>query len=152
MLAAMADFLFLVDESGTEQDTHTQDWLATVVDDLHAALAATDINARYGLIGFGEGLPPLGNDARFAHTQLLGPTGNKEDWTTSETEFASAINNDLAELGAGPSEDGWDAVEHAIAEYDFREGAVPVIVLVQADQGRTILNDTLTRTGVLAAL
>ena len=62
------------------------------------------------------------------------------------------MNNDLAELGAGPTEDGWDAIEHAIAEYDFREGSVPVIVLVQGDQGRTILNDTLTRTGILAAL
>ena len=152
MLAAMADIVFLVDESGSEQNTHTQDWLATIVDDLAARLQADQIDVRYGLVGFGEGLPPEGETSRFAHTQLLGPTGSKDEWTTSEAELISAINNDLAELGTGPSEDGWDAVEHAIAEYDFRDKAVPMVVLVQGDQGRTILNETLTRPGILAAL
>jgi hypothetical protein len=58
----------------------------------------------------------------------------------------------------GSREDGWDAIDHAIAEYDIRDGAVPVYVLVQNDEGRlgdpnfSHINATLTRDGILAAL
>ena len=50
----------------------------------------------------------------------------------------------------GGKEDGWDAIEHVTAEYDFREGAVPVIVILQNEEGRIPLNDTQTRDGVFA--
>ena len=43
-------------------------------------------------------------------------------------------------------------MEHALQEYDFREGAAPILVLVQSDEGRTVVNSTLTQDGVLAAL
>src|SRR3989304_3734301 len=58
----------------------------------------------------------------------------------------------------GDGEDGWDAIDHAVAEYDFRPGAVPVFVLVQNDQGRIAgsgfdgVNNTLIHDGILAAL
>lgn len=152
MLAATADILFLVDESASDLSTNTQDWLEAIFANLAAGLQADQIDARYGLIGLGEGLSPQGNTARFGHSQLLGPTGNKEYWTANDTEVASAINNELAKLGGGASEDGWDAIEYAIAEYGFREGAVPIVVLVQGDQGRSTLNETLTRTGILETL
>ena len=45
-----------------------------------------------------------------------------------------------------------DGIEHAIAEYEFRDGAVPVFVLVQNEEARTPLNRTLTRDGILSAL
>src|SRR5690606_22965238 len=56
VLAVMADIVFLVDESGSDQDTQTQNWLATVVDDLATTLDNADIDARYGLVGFGESI------------------------------------------------------------------------------------------------
>ena len=49
-------------------------------------------------------------------------------------------------------EDGWDAIEHAIMEYEFRDGAVPIFILVQDAEGRNSINDTLTHTGLLASL
>ena len=39
MLAAMADIIFLVDESASDQNTHSHAWLATVIDDLATALS-----------------------------------------------------------------------------------------------------------------
>lgn len=42
------------------------------------------------------------------------------------------------------AEDGWCPLEHAIAEYEFRDGAVPVLVLVQNEEGRIPLKEALT--------
>lgn len=157
MLAAMADVLFIVDESGSEQNTHTQDWLATVIDDLHATLSAASIDARYGMVGFGvdydNGTPSLTDDTRRnAHSHLLGPVGSKALWTTSYAELVSAIAGELGQNGQANSEDGWDAIDHALAEYSFRENAVTLLVLVQGDEGRRQLNNTLTHDGILATL
>ncbi len=46
----------------------------------------------------------------------------------------------------------WDAIEHAIAEYDIRDGAVPTFILVQSGEGRNPLNSALTHNGIRAAL
>lgn len=149
MLTAMADVVFLVDESATDTNTGTQAWLSTIIDELDTAFAADSINVKYGLVGFGDGSQ---SSPDFAHSHLLGPSGSKQQFTTDYAFLASAISTDLVDTGVENSEDGWDSLEHAIAEYDIREGAVPIFVLVQGDQGRTYLNDTLTHDGVWRAL
>lgn len=78
MLTTMADVVFLVDESGTEQDTASQDWIATVLGELDASMTANSISVRYGVVGFGEvddnGTPADFDDDidRYAHSQLIG--------------------------------------------------------------------------------
>jgi len=150
MLAVMTDIVFLVDESASDINSGTQDWLASVVDDLATELFNADTDARYGLVGFGQGVSEFSH--RFAHTQLLGSTESKDYFTSDISYLQTAISSDLAQEGFAISEDGWDSLEHTIAEYSFREGAVPIFVLVQGDQGRTLLNDALTHEGILAAL
>jgi hypothetical protein len=79
MLAIMADIVFLVDESGSGNQTSTQEWLQQVItgdlindgDDVQDMpsffdqLAAKSIDdVRYGIVGFGQlnnyGLKPVG--------------------------------------------------------------------------------------------
>ena len=124
----------------------------TDVPSLATRLATNGITGiRYGLIGFGEETPS--GTIRFAHSQLFEPDnpnslfGDPSQMTTGEL---NAVFNGLAQLGG--DEDGWDALEHAIAEYDIGDEAVPIFVLVQNDEGRIDLNQTLTREGVLASL
>ena len=190
MLSISADIVFIVDESGTELNTHSQEWLANLVigvdansdgdrTDLGDTLSfAEQLDAagvddiRYGLVGFGEAInagdPDKSTDdiVRFAHTQLMvpgdstslflnpaGPDGNlgtADDVSTGT--FNTLFSTNLEQQGADTTEDGWDSLEHVIAEYDFRIGAVPMIVLVQGDQGRLGINNTLTHSGLLSAL
>ena len=160
MLAAMADVVFLVDESQSTDDPSTNvplvhSWLENAVPAIQSTFdsVGVDIDVTYGMVGFGEqddnGTPTNLNDDtfRFAHSQLMG-SGNL--FTSELSELTFAINPGLADFGG--FEDGWDALEHAIAEYDFRPGAVPVLVLVQNEEGRVPLSDTLTRDGIFAAL
>jgi len=151
----MADVVFLVDESYSDALSSTHAWLANhLVPQLESTLTDMDhdIDIRYGLIGFGEtddkGTPTDYNDdeLRYAHTQLL----DGSQFSASQSDLSYAMDNNLKQYGG--DEDGWDAIEHAIVEYDFRPGAVPVLVLVQNDEGRIDLNETLRDEGVLAAL
>jgi hypothetical protein len=145
-----ANIVFLADESasglvGDPPVALMQTWLREMIDDLDASLTANGVNARYGLVGFGE----LG---RFAHSQLVDPDTSKSN---NARLFGTAANLETAFNNlevTGSNEDGWDAIDHAIAEYDFDDGSVPVFVLVQNDEGRFNLNATLTHDGVLAAL
>ncbi len=68
----------------------------------------------------------------------------------SAATLNTVFNSNTAQFGG--EEDGWDAIEHTIAEYDFRQGAVPIIIMLQNDEGRATLNNTLTHAGVLSAL
>lgn len=160
MLTAMSDIVFLVDASGSEQTFQTLEWLGSIVQQLDGTLrSANGIDVRYGLIGFGQ-------DARFAHSQVVGSNpGSVFDRLFSDgdtgadhvADIEAAIDELRLQVGGG-SEDGWDAIDHAIAEYDFRLGAVPAFVLVQNDEGRIAgpgvegVNNTLTHDGILAAL
>jgi len=159
MLSTMADIVFLVDASGSESDFPAIDWLHSIVADLDNSLrAANDINVRYGLVGFGQ-------TDRFAHSQVAdfnpapGKTVFGRLWSENDhlNDIQSAMVN-LENAVGGGNEDGWDAIDHAIAEYDFRPGAVPVFVLVQNDEGRIAgsgfdgVNNTLIHDGILAAL
>jgi hypothetical protein len=153
-MLASADIVFLVDESESETGSPTQEWLKSIVDDLDASLrTARGIDVRFGLVGFGEAFVPT----RYAHSQVVdwSPVGGKTVFQRlfSEgnhvTDLQTAIDG-LSEDGG--YEDGWDAIDHALAEYSFRSGAVPIVVLVQNQEGRTDLNQSLTREGILAAL
>src|SRR3989304_8452746 len=78
MLSTMADIVFLVDESGNFGETDYQDWLLAMVSGINGldpTLRNTNgIDARYGLVGFGEGIfqsaPPL-----FGHSQVVNTSG-----------------------------------------------------------------------------
>ncbi|RIK74402.1 MAG: hypothetical protein DCC67_16645 [Planctomycetota bacterium] len=73
----------------------------------------------------------------------------------SQGDHAADLQTSIANLddaGIYVQEDGWDAIDHALAEYDFRPGAVPVFVLMQNQEGRFNANTRLTREGLLAAL
>jgi hypothetical protein len=53
-------------------------------------------------------------------------------WSDGATaaDHTSDLKNAIGTLVAdGGQEDGWDALDHAFSEYDFRPGAVPVFVL-----------------------
>lgn len=181
MLAGtQADIVFLVDESFSDTEASTQEWLSRMVagvdannngdrtemgDVLNLAdqLATQGIDdVRYGLVGFGQRLNAT--TQRYAHSQLLepgittslfgtpavSPTPDSPA-TLSTAELNTVFNTNTAEDGG--LEDGWDAIEHAIAEYDFRDGAVAIFVLVQNDEGRAPLDASFwTRDGVLSAL
>lgn len=149
MLTTMADVVFLVDESGTDTNTNTQAWLATIIDELDASFSAESVTVQYGLVGFGEGLT---SNPRMAHSHLLGPVGSNGLWTSDYNHVVAAINNNLQNNGQADIEDGWDSIEHAIAEYDIREGSAPIFILVQGDEGREFVNETLTHDGIRRAL
>jgi len=170
MLTTMVDIVFLVDESGSELSTATHEWLRLLVegdaavDGLHDTL--TDVHSldvRYGLVGFGEKDSESPFLQRYAHSQLVNSDTqlalNQRLFSDLESDILPALEPGLSEIGG--REDGWDAIEHAIAEYQIRDGAVPVFVLVQNEEGRVNnLNPTvedganlsLTRDGILAAL
>ena len=145
MLATMADIVFLYDESGSGQNEPTEQWLIDTVSTLETHFdplgTGNDIDARYGLVGFGD---PDG----FASSQVVN-TSVPTDLFGDTTQLIAAIPS-LDQQGK--FEDGWDAIEHTIAEYDCREGAVPVLVLIQNQEGRNWVNTTLTHPRLLASL
>jgi hypothetical protein len=160
VLAPMADVVIVMDESGSGEGggSNTWDWVkdrvfaATpgAVNPISQALAAegfAEADVRYGLVGFG-GSPANGG---FAHSYIVNPNGP----TGSDPLFGTAAQMDAAlenfEFGI-EGEDGWDAFEHVVAEYKFDENAVPVVVLLQNQEGRNFENTTLVREGILAAL
>ena len=103
------------------------EWLADLVPALEGQLNGPEyqIDARYGLIGFGQ--TDSSFQPRWGHSQLVNPDTNLSSLerffgSGSELEVAFA---DLGEEGG--REDGWDAIDHAVAEYDFRAGAVPML-------------------------
>ena len=176
-----ADVVFLVDESSSQLSPDNQAWLAALVtgdvngdgnnsgppvDTMSLAEKLRDDgidDVRYGLVGFGEF--DQNDNPRYAQSQLFdfttgdpdslfgdptAPQSGPHDPLVDTSDLNTIFDTNLRERGG--IEDGWDALEHAIAEYRLREGAVPIFVLVQGEEGRIPLNDTLTRDGVLAAL
>lgn len=128
---------------------------------LSERLAAQGVDdVRYGVVAYGEQYITTGLD-RFAHSLVVDTDQSNQpmnrlfsNGVTKQDHIAdlkSAIDH-LIEVERGGNEDGWDAIDHAISEYKFRAGAVPVFVLVQNDEGRIEVNNKLTRDGVLAAL
>lgn len=160
VLSATADIVFLIDESGSTDNQN--DWLADVVTKLDARLEAVGIaNNRFGLVGFAES-----SNSEYAHTRVLDPLdtsnllnpggggGDGDTFFGTAEQLAFSADNSFAD---GGTEDGWDAIEHAVAEYNYRPGAVVLFVLLQNGEGRSVafgndLNESLTRDGILAAV
>jgi hypothetical protein len=128
VLSSEAHIIFLFDESEST-GTAQSDWLADMVVDLDGSLNLAGVQERrYGLVGFADGQIGLG------HTHLVDPNdvngdGNTFVGTASQVaNAATAINT-----AQGDGEDGWDAIEHGIAEYNFPTGAAVIFVLIQKE-------------------
>jgi hypothetical protein len=155
MLAVPADVVFMVDTTGSAEISPVEEWLRlSLVPQLDATLRSPangnpndDIDVRYGLVRFGN----FDVNEGFASSRIV--DSNAADKLFSNGNHVTDFQDAISLLNFGNNfEDGWDAIEHAIAEYDFRDNAVPVFVLVQNDEGLTPANFTLTRDGILSAL
>ncbi len=164
MLTLAADVVFIFDESGSSENTRDEHgfaeifpWLEESLPDIDAALRDGGVSdVRYGLVGFGGNFNTGGPEAlghSFVVDQGSGPVNERLFSDGDPTEHVDEL---LAALDAmsldGRDEDGWDAIEHTLTEYQFREGSVPVLVLLQSDEGRISENGTLTREGILSGL
>ncbi|MFW6372700.1 MAG: PEP-CTERM sorting domain-containing protein [Thermodesulfobacteriota bacterium] len=136
--ADTADIVFVVDESGSMRGEHA--WLGNMVMDLESGLAAEGVqNNQYALVGFG------GN-------HYHGPEGHKHavgggDWG-SANELSAAASSLVAN---GAFEDGWEAIDFALDNYNFRGNAAVNFILI-TDEDRDILDSTLTYSSILNEL
>lgn len=151
VLAASADIVFIFDESESGATSAAKTWLddevfastpggSFAISDVLLEQGFTDV--KYGLIGYGS----VGNNER-AHSYVLNSGADPLFGTAAEMDAALDILK-----SDGDKEDGWEGFEHLISEYKFRNGAVPVAILLQNTEGRLDVNNTLTRDGVFAAL
>ncbi|NER39288.1 MAG: PEP-CTERM sorting domain-containing protein [Oscillatoria sp. SIO1A7] len=126
--ARFTDTIVVIDESGSMSGEH--DWIRGMINDLDVALQAAGVtNNQYGLVGYG-GLSD----------NLLGYSYNVGSGSSlfgSASDFASATNQLTA---SGGFEDGYQALNHALNEYTFREGAAVNLILV-TDEDRDIHPD-----------
>jgi len=125
--AKFADFLFVVDESGSMAGEHT--WLGSMISDLEAALQRKGVGTdaeknRYGLVGFGGSsysAAPFGRsfdlDSFTPGIQLFG----------TDSMFSAATNQLVTR---GGYEDGYQAIDFGLNNYSFRQGAAINVVLV----------------------
>lgn len=138
--AEFADFIFLVDESGSMAGEHS--WLRTTIGDLDTALQAKGVGTGteencYGLVGFGGATGKLGRSLSVGGS-LFG----------SAAELATSTNF-LVTTGA--FEDGYSAIDYALNNYSFRDGAAVNFVLV-TDEDRDNGNNYLNFDNILSGL
>ncbi len=141
LAASFADFVFIVDESGSMSGEHS--WLGSMIGNLDASLQAKGLGTgselnRYGLVGFGNGYS--GNLGRTV------PVGGGLFGNASQ--FANATNS-LAT--SGWFEDGYSAIDYALNNYSFRNGAAVNFVLV-TDEDRDIGNTSLNFNNILSGM
>jgi hypothetical protein len=124
--ASFADFVFLVDESGSMYGEHA--WLGQSIGDLESALQGKGVGIgaeknRYGLVGFG------GNSYGTERSLSVGG-----DLFGNASELTSATNSLVA---SGTFEDGYSAMDYALNNYSFRDDAAVNFVLI-TDEDRDI--------------
>jgi hypothetical protein len=137
--ATTADFLFVVDESGSMSGEHS--WLSTMVSSLDSKLnAAGSTGNRFGLVGYGaSGVGLLGHK----HVVGSGDFGSAAEFTTAASGLTLT----------GGTEDGWQAIDFALNNYSIRSNAALNVVLVtDEDRDITSAGASLTYNGLLAAL
>ncbi|MEC4803954.1 MAG: PEP-CTERM sorting domain-containing protein [Jaaginema sp. PMC 1079.18] len=134
--SGFADFLFVVDESGSMSGEHT--WLGNMITDLEAALQSKGLGTgsegnRYGLVGFG-GLSYAGAPfARTIDTDLSTPG-------IQQFANSSLFGGATSQLQAsGGYEDGYEAIETGLGTYAFRQNAAVNVVLI-TDEDRDYTN------------
>ena len=135
--AALADIVFVVDESGSMSGEHA--WLGGMVGSLDTALvAAGSTSNQYGLLGFGGSSSHLN-----PHKHAVGGG----DLGTA-AQFSAATSSLVI---TGNTEDGWRGIEYAMNNYSFRAGAAINIVLV-TDEDRDNTDNSVTYATALASL
>ena len=131
-----SDVVVIVDESGSMN--YEQAWLGTVIPQLDTALQNQGIvGNRFGLVGFGSSNQTLGRSL---------PVGGAKFGNSAE--FATATNSLLLN---GGFEDGYSAIDFALNNYTFREGAAVNFILV-TDEDRDNGNSSLNFNNILARL
>ncbi|MCH2050549.1 MAG: VWA domain-containing protein [Trichodesmium sp. ALOHA_ZT_67] len=131
-----SDVVVIVDEYGSMN--YEQTWLGTVIPQLDTALQNQGIvGNRFGLVGFGTSNQTLGRSLPLGGAKF----GNS-------AEFATATNSLLLK---GGFEDGYSAIDFALNNYTFREGAAVNFILV-TDEDRDNGNSSLNFNNILARL
>jgi hypothetical protein len=131
--AEFADFLFVVDESGSMHGEHA--WLGNMIGQLDASLQAKGLGTgaqsnRFGLVGYGKyGSGWLGRSLLLDEQQF----GDADAFATATRQLVTT----------GYLEDGYAGIEYAFNEYQFRPGAAVNIVLV-TDEDRDVVNRDLS--------
>lgn len=138
--ASFADFVFLVDESGSMYGEHS--WLGQSIGDLELALQGKGVGVgseenRYGLIGFGGGYSGASRPFSMGGS-LFG----------SVSELSSATNSLVTN---GWAEDGYSAIDYALNNYSFRDGAAVNFVLI-TDEDRDIRANSVNFNSILNGL
>lgn len=133
LAASFADFLFIVDESGSMQNE--QVWLQTMIYDLESSLQSNGVGTgveanRFGLVGFG------GKNEGYPHTFDLDLFTPGVQSFGSANLFADATSK-LTTMG--DYEDGYEAINVALDQYSFRKDAAVNVVLI-SDEGRSTHN------------
>jgi len=131
MLAKDADILFLVDKSASAGMEFS--WIADFVTrsgglDDYLTDHERGITPRYGLIGFGDG-----NFSPEGHSHVLDGNDSNSDGDKlfgNAAQLASVVS-ELSNQGS--NEQVWDAIEHTIAEYEFRDGAAVIFIIFRRD-------------------
>jgi hypothetical protein len=131
--AEFADFLFIVDESGSMAGEHT--WLGNMISELDVSLQAKGVGTgtaanRFGLVGFGKS-----NAGELGRSFSLGGQQFGD-----AVAFAQATQQLVT---SGNDEDGYAGIDFAFNQYQFREDAAVNIVLV-TDEDRDIGNSVLS--------
>lgn len=128
-----SNVIFLVDESGSMSGE--QAFLEnTVIDELDSGLAAAGVTDRkYGVVGYGS--------STVAPRQLGSGLLNAAD---TKTELGNLLIN-------GFTEDGYAAIDFALANFSFTSGAAVNFVLV-TDEDRDNTNNALTFSSIQTAL
>lgn len=149
-----ADIVFIVDES-ISMDKE-QEWLGKpsipptagpyVPSLLEAELVANNIGAgaytnRYALVGFARAQPSPGANA---HAIPVGGT----DWGTASDLETAAANL----VVTGWNEDGYEAIDFTLKHYNFRPGAVKLLVLITDEERTDITSGNITKASITSAL
>ena len=133
-----SDVVVIVDESGSM--SLEQAWLGTIIPQLDTAMQNQGlVGNRFGLVGFGSSNQPLGRS--------LDVGGANSEFGNS-AQFATATNSLLLN---GSFEDGYSAIDFALNNYTFREGAAVNFILV-TDEDRDNGNSSLNFNNILARL
>ncbi|WP_017716408.1 hypothetical protein [Kamptonema formosum] len=152
LAASFADFVFIVDESGSMAGEHS--WLGSTIGNLEAALQAKGVGSgfeenRYGLLGFGGyygGSFYRNIGVTYGSLERSIPVGYS--LLGSAYEFANATRYLVSN---GSFEDGYSAINYALNNYSFREGAAVNFVLV-SDEDRDNGNGSLNFNSILSGL
>ncbi|NEO86001.1 MAG: VWA domain-containing protein [Spirulina sp. SIO3F2] len=139
--AEFADFLFVVDESGSMNTEHR--WLGDMIGSLEAGLQAKGVGLgtqsnRYGLVGFGSS-----TQGKLGRSLLM---GNQQ--FGSANQFSTATNSLIT---SGKDEDGYAAIDFGFSNYNFRKNAAVNIVLV-TDEDRDVLKPSHSFNSILNQL